>query len=105
MPLLLRKLTGNSLYRIWVVRQNRKLFPKIEKPTKKKSHAENKQKKQEKPKELVYGSLFISEESFNYGDSDYLVSKDGLVALQWKDSKVLMLLTNCMDPSKLTNVE
>ena len=88
-----------------VVRQNRKLLPKVEKPTKKKSQAEKKQKKQQKPKELVHGSSsFTSEESYR-GDSDYLVSKDRLVALRWKDSKVVMLLTNCMDPSKLTSVE
>ena len=33
------------------------------------------------------------------------MSKDGLVALRWKNSKAVMLLTNCMDPSKLTSVE
>ena len=104
-PSLLRKLTDNSLYGIRVVRQNRKLSPKIEKPAKKKSQAEKKQKKQQKTKELVYRSSFTTEESFNRGEIDYLVSKDGLVALRWKDSKVVMLLTNCMDPSKLTSVE
>ena len=46
-----------------------------------------------------------SEESLNCGDSDYLVSYDGLVALRWKDSNVVMILTNCMDPSKLTSAE
>ena len=105
MPSLLRKLTDNSLYGIGVVRQNGKLLPKIEKPTKKKSQGEKKQKKQQKPKELVHWSSFTSEESFNRGDSDYLVKKDGFVALRWKDSKVVMLLTNCMDPLKLTSVE
>ena len=35
LPLLLRKLADNSLYSIGVVRQNQKLLPKIEKPTKK----------------------------------------------------------------------
>ena len=104
-PLLPRKLTDNGLYGIGVVHQNQKLLPKIKKPTKKKSQAEKKQKKVQKPKKLVHGSSFTSEESFNHGDSDYLVSKDGLVALLWKDSKVVMLLTNCMDLSKLTSVE
>ena len=66
---------------------------------------EKRNKKQQKPKELVHWSSFTSEESFNRGDSDYLVKKDGFVALRWKDSKVVMLLTNCMDPSKLTSVE
>ena len=80
-PSLLRKLTNNTLYGIGVVQQNRKLSLKIEKPTKKKSQAEKKQKKQQKPKELIRGSSFSSEESFNHGDSGYLVSKNGLVAL------------------------
>ena len=44
-PSLLRKLTDNSLYGIGVVRKNRKLLPKIEKPAKKKSQAEKEQKK------------------------------------------------------------
>ena len=79
---LLRKLTDNSLYGIGVVRQTWKLLPKIEKLTKKKYQAQEKEKKQQKPKELVHGSSFTSEESFNRGDSDYLMSKDGLVALQ-----------------------
>ena len=61
LPWLLRKLTDNSLYEIGVVRQNQKLLPKIEKPTKKKSQAEKKQKKQQKPKELVHGSSYSSE--------------------------------------------
>ena len=39
---LLRKFTNNSLYAIGVVQQNRKLLPKIEKLTKKKSQAEKK---------------------------------------------------------------
>ena len=102
---LLRKSTDKSLYGIRVVRQNRKLLPKIDRPTKKKSQAEKKKKKQQKPKELFHGSSFTIEEFFNRGDSNYLVSKDGLVALRWKDSKVVMLLTNCIDPSKLTSVE
>jgi len=33
------------------------------------------------------------------------VSKEGIVALRWKDSKVVMLLSNCMDPSKMISVE
>ena len=33
------------------------------------------------------------------------MSKDGLVTLRWKDSKVVVLLINCLDPSKLTSVE
>ena len=72
-------MTDNSLYGIGVVQQNRKLLPKIEKQTKKKSQAEK--NKQPKPKELVNGSLFTGEESFNSGDKDYLVSKDGLAPL------------------------
>ena len=80
--------------------KKRKAVTKIEKPAKRKSQAEKKQKKQQKPKELVHRSLFTSEESFNRGDSDYLVSKDEPVALQWKDSKVVMLLTNCMHLQK-----
>ena len=80
-PSLLRKLTDNSLYGIGVVQQSQNLLPKIEKLTKKKSQVKKKQKKQQKPKELVYGSSsFTSEESY-HGDSDYVVSKDGLVAL------------------------
>ena len=102
---LLRKSTDKSLYGIRVVRQNRKLLPKIDRPTKKKSQAEKKKKKQQKPKEVFHGSSFTIEEFFNRGDSNYLVSKDGLVALRWKDSKVVMLLTNCIDPSKLISVE
>ena len=96
-------MTDNSLYGVGVVRQNRKLLPKIEKPTEKKSQAVKKQKKQ--LKKLVHGSSFTSVESFSHGDSDYLVSKDGLVTLRWKDSKVVMILTNCMDLSKLTSAE
>ena len=80
-PSFLRKLTNNSLYGTGVVQQNQKLSLKIEKPTKKKSQAEKKQKKQRKPKELIHGSSFSSEESSNHGDSGYLVSQDGLVAL------------------------
>ena len=64
-PWLLRKLTDNSLYGIGVVRQNPKLLPKIKKPTKEKSQAGKKQKKQQKPKELIHGSSFTSEKSFN----------------------------------------
>ena len=33
------------------------------------------------------------------------MSKDGLAPLRWKDSKVVMLLTNCLDPSNKTSVE
>ena len=69
-PSLLWKMTNNSLYGIGVVWQNRKLLPKAEKPTKKKCQAEKKQKKQQKPEELVHGSSFTSEESFNRGDSN-----------------------------------
>ena len=50
-------------------------------------------------------SSFTSKESFRCGDSDYLVNKDRLVALQWKDSNVVMLLTNYMVPSEFTSVE
>ena len=101
-PSLMRKLTENDLYGIGVVRQCRKLLPKKEETEKKKS---KQVKSKNKTKELVHGSTFSSESSFDRGDSDFLVSKDGLVALRWKDSKVVMLLTNCMDPSMMTNVE
>ena len=74
-------MTDHSLYGIGVARQNRKQLPKIEKPTKKKFQTEKKLKKQQKPKELIHGSSFTSEESFNRGDSNYFVSKDGLAAL------------------------
>ena len=33
------------------------------------------------------------------------MSKDGLVAFRWKDSKVVILLTNYINPSKMTSVE
>ena len=36
--LIMKKLTDNSLYGIRVIRQNQKLLPKIEKPTKKKKN-------------------------------------------------------------------
>ena len=74
---MLRKLTKNSLYGIDVVRQNRKLLPEIEKGKKKAP----KEKKQKKAKQLVHGSSFKSKETFNCGDSDFLVSKDRLVGL------------------------
>ena len=99
---LMRKLTENDLYGLGVVRQCRKLLAKKEETEKKKS---KQVKSKNKTKELVHGSTFSSESSFDRGDSDFLVSKDGLVALRWKDSKVVMLLTNCMDPSMMTNVE
>ena len=86
------KLTDNSLYGIGVVRQKESCYWKL------------KNRQRRNLKELAHWSSFISEESFNRGDSDYIVSKDGLVALQWKDSKV-MLLTNCMDLSMLADVE
>ena len=111
-PLLMRELTENSLYGIGVVRQNWKLFLKIETPTKKKAAAEaknktpeDKWKKKKKTKELVFGASFTSDKSFDRGDSDFLVSKDGIFALRWKNSKVVMFLTNCMDPSKMISVE
>ena len=63
--------------------------PKAVTVTKKKSQAEKKS----------------GEESFNSGDKDYLVSKDGLAPLWWKGSKVVMLLINCLDPSNKTSVE
>ena len=49
--------------------------------------------------------MFKSEETFNCGDSNFLVSKDELVALRWKDSKLGILLSNSMDPSNLNSVE
>ena len=118
----MRSLTDNSLYGIGVVRSNRKL-PKVE-PTAKQKLAQERAakvkvakenekaangKKPRAPKkkviELVQGVKFENEETLSRGDSDYLVSKDGLVALRWFDSKVVMLLTNCMDPSVLVNVD
>ena len=112
-PRLMRSLTGNSLYGIGVVRFNRKLLPKVE-PKSKQKEAKAKEEalkgkklpaKTKKAIELVHGEKFGNEENLSRGDSDYLISKDGLVALRWFDSKVVMLLTNCMDPSKLVNVE
>ena len=50
------------------------------------------------------GSSFNREETFNRGDSNFLLSKDGLLALGWNDSHLVMLLNNYMDPSKLTSV-
>ena len=81
----------SELYEKDAVRQNRKLLSKIEKPAKKKSRAKKKQKKLQKPKELVHGPFSTSKESFNCGDSNYIMSKDGFVALQWKDSKVVRI--------------
>ena len=106
-PSLLRKLTDNSLYRIGVVQQNRQLLTKIEKPKTNKEEISSRKGTEEAAKAKRTCSWFMvtSQKSFNRGDSDYLVSKDGLVTLRWKDSKVVMLLTNCMDPSKLTSVE
>ena len=98
---LMRELTENSLYGIGVVRQNRKLLPKIETPAKKKAAAEaknkvaeDKSKKKKKTKELAFVASFTSDKSFNREDSDFLVNKDGIVALRWKNSKVVMLLIN-----------
>ena len=82
LPSLLRKLTDNSLYGIGVVQQNRKLLPKIEKPTKKKSKAEKKPEEAAKATRTCSWVIVTSEESFNYGDCNCLVSKDELVALQ-----------------------
>ena len=90
-PSPLRNLIDNELYEKDAVRQNRKLLSKIEKPAKKKSQAKKKQKKLQKPKELVHGPFSTSKESFNCGDSNYIMSKDGFVALQWKDSKVVRI--------------
>ena len=105
LPSLLRKLTDNSLYGIGLFNKTVSCYQKLKNRQRRNLKQKKKQKKQQKPQELVYGSSFTSEESFNYGDCNCLVSKDELVALQWKDSKVVMLLTNCMDPSKLTSVE
>ena len=75
------------------------------KAQKKKKKKKKKNEESKKAKQLVHGSSFKSEETFNREDNDFLFSKDGLVALHWKGSKVLMLLPNCMDPSTLTSVE
>lgn len=64
-----------------------------------------KDKKQKKAKLLVRGSSFKSVETFNCRDSDFLVRKYGLVTLRRKDSKVGMLLSDSMDPSKLISLE
>ena len=93
MELVLFDKIGNC-YLIWK-RERRKL-----KKIKKKEAEESK-----KAKQLVHGSSFKSEETFNREDNDFLFSKGGLVAIHWKDSKVLILLPNCMDPSKLTSAE
>ena len=101
-PSLQTKLTKNSLCGVGVVRENQKLLPEIEKVKKRKAP---KGKKQQKAKLLVNVFLFKSEETFNCGDSNFLVSKDELVALRWKDSKLGILLSNSMDPSNLNSVE
>ena len=95
-PRLMRSLTGNSLYGIGVVRSNRKLLPKVE-PKSKQKEAKAKEEalkgkklpaKTKKAIELVHGEKFENEENLSRGDSDYLISKDGLVALRWFDSKM-----------------
>ena len=85
---LMRELTENSLYG-------------IETPAKKKAAAEaknkaaeDKSKKKKKTKELTFVASFTSDKSFNRKDSDFLVNKDGIVALRWKNSIVVMLLIN-----------
>ena len=83
----------------WSTKQE--ILPEIKKGKKKAP----KVKKQKKPKQLLHGSLFRSKETFNRRDDGFLVINDALVALQLKDSKVVILLYNCMDPSKLTSVE
>lgn len=82
LPSLLRKLTKNLLYGTGVVQQNRTLLPEIEKGKKNAP----KEKKQQKIKHLAHGSSFKSEKIFKIEDSNFLVSKDGYVVLQWKDS-------------------
>ena len=76
-PLLLKKLTENLPPGIGVVPKNWKLLPEIEKGQKKAP----KEEKQKKAKQLVHDSSFKSEEIFNLRDSNFLISKDLLVAL------------------------
>ena len=42
---------------------------------------------------------------FNHRDSEFFVSKDGIVALAWKNFKVVMFLRNCVDPSSIPNAK
>ena len=72
-------MTKNSIYGIDVAQKNRELLHGIVMGKKKVP----KDKKQKKAKLLVHGSSFKSEETFNCGDSNFLVSKDGIVALRW----------------------
>ena len=71
----------------------------------KKKAAEDKSKMKKKKKQLIFGALFTSDKSFDCGDSDFLVSEDGIVVLRWKDFKVVMLLTNGIDTSNMLSVE
>ena len=48
----------------------------------KKKAKKKQKKKQKKATQVVHGSLFKSEEYFNHGDSDFLVSKDGFATLR-----------------------
>lgn len=88
----MRKLSENGLYGIGVAQSNGKLLPKIKTLKKKKSP-------------FVAGACYKDEKLFKSGDSNFLVSKDGLSALGWMDSIIAILLSNCMDLSTLASVD
>ena len=70
--------------------KNRKLLTSIKKGNKKTP----KEKKHKKAKQLVHSSWFKREETFNCEESNFLTSKERFVALQRKDSKIVVLLDN-----------
>ena len=58
-----------------------------------------------KQEQVITKDCFNDSKDFKRGDSDFLVTKDGLAALRWMDSRVAMLLSNFRDPSKLSTVK
>ena len=95
-----------DLYGVGVVRAGRKLLPEIEVPKKKKEkNDEAAKKKKKKDIPLVSGKKFKDDKSFQRGESDFLVSKDGLIILRWKDNKTVMLLSNFLYPTYIQSVQ
>ena len=90
---LLRRLTENLIYGIGVARRNGNCHLKL-----KGKEESSERKETEESKTVGSWFFFKSQETLNYGDNYFLVSKDRLVALRWKDSRVVMLLSNFMDP-------
>ena len=81
-PVLMRKLQEHDLDGVGVVRAGRKLLPEIEVPKKKKEkNNEAAKKKRKKDIPLVSGKKFKDDKSFQRGESDFLVSKDGVIIL------------------------